>query len=182
VAGHSEGSLVGILAAKRSRVDAFVSIAGAGRDAPTVLREQLARNLSPELKAKSDRIIDELAAGRTVPDPPGELAALFRPSVQPYLISLFKYDPAREISTLGVPVLVLQGTTDHQVSVEDAGRLAEAAKGSRLRIIEGMNHPMKRVTSPVAQQLTYVISSFPIVPEVVEEVADFVRGLPPDGP
>ena len=176
--GHSEGSTVGILAAKRSKVDAFVSIAGPGRDAPTVLREQLARNLSPALKAKSDPIIDELAAGRTVPNPPKELAALFRPSVQPYLISYFKYDPTREIASLKIPVLVLQGTTDLQVSVEDARRLAEAANGSRLRIIEGMNHSLKRVSSAAGQQLSYFVSSLPLAPEVVEEVAGIMLDAP----
>ncbi len=178
VVGHSEGSLVGMLAAKRTKVDAFVSISGPGRDAPALIREQLSRNLPPDLMAKSDAILNELAAGRTVADTPKELAALFRPSVQPYLISYFKYDPAREIASLKVPVLILQGTTDLQVSVKDAKRLADASPGSRLRIVEGMNHTLKRVSSPTAQQLSYLVSSFPLAPEVVEEVATIML----DGP
>jgi uncharacterized protein len=43
---------------------------------------------------RADKIIDELVAGRTVDDIPKELASLFRPSVQPFLISKLRYDPA----------------------------------------------------------------------------------------
>ena len=41
IVGHSEGSLVGMLAARRVNVDAFVSLAGTGRDAPSGLRASL---------------------------------------------------------------------------------------------------------------------------------------------
>ena len=104
--------MIGILAAKQAKADALVSIAGAGRPAPALIREQLDTKLSQDLKASSDRILDELVAGQTVTDVPKDLMALYRPSVQPYLISWFKYDPAREIVALEIPVLIVQGTTD----------------------------------------------------------------------
>jgi len=69
--------------------------------------------------------------------------SLFRPSVQPYMISWFKYDPAAEIANLEVPVLILQGTTDLQVHVEDAKLLAKAKPDAKLRIFDGMNHVLK---------------------------------------
>jgi hypothetical protein len=59
IVGHSEGALVGTLAAKHAPADAFVSLAGVGRKMHVVLREQLAKNLSENLKEKSDAIIDE---------------------------------------------------------------------------------------------------------------------------
>src|SRR5262245_19817269 len=83
IVGHSEGALVGTLAARRAPADAFVSVAGVGRKVHTVLREQLAKNLPANLKDQSDKVIDELVAGRTVADPPKELASLVRPTVQP---------------------------------------------------------------------------------------------------
>src|SRR5262249_36126386 len=82
--GHSEGSLVGLVAAKDTKLDAFVSLCGPGRPLQDVLREQLKKNLSDELYKRSDEIITELEAGRAVKDSPKELVALFRPSVQPY--------------------------------------------------------------------------------------------------
>ena len=88
LAGHSEGALVATLAAGRTPVDGLVLIAGTGRPAGTVLREQLQRNLPSELYAQSDQIIASLEAGELVDSTPPDLAALFRGSVQPYLVSL----------------------------------------------------------------------------------------------
>jgi pimeloyl-ACP methyl ester carboxylesterase len=174
IVGHSEGSLIGMLAARKAKADAFVSIAGAGRSAPVVLREQLAKKLSEELKKKSDHIIDELVAGRTVADTPMVLAALFRPSVQPYLISYFKYDPARELAELKMPVLIVQGTTDIQISVEDAKLLAAAKKDAKLVVIDGMNHVFRKAKTPDEQQKAYYERTLPLMPEFVEEVAGFL--------
>lgn len=172
--GHSEGSLVGMIAAKQAKVDAFVSLAGSGRAAPALIREQLDAKLPPRLRATSNRILDELIAGRTVTEVPKDLAALYRPSVQPYLISWFKYDPAREIVALDIPVLIVQGTTDLQVSVDDAKRLAAAKKDAKLRLIDGMNHVLKHATLPAEQRATYTDPSLPINAKVVEEIAAFV--------
>lgn len=174
IVGHSEGSLVGMVAARKAKADAFVSIAGAGRSAPVVLREQLAKKPSEELKKNSDHIIDEVVAGRTVADPPAVLAALFRPSVQPYLISYFKYDPARELAELKMPVLIVQGTTDIQISVEDAKLLAAGKKDAKLVLIEGMNHVLRRATTSEEQRKAYYERTLPLVSELVEEIAGFL--------
>jgi pimeloyl-ACP methyl ester carboxylesterase len=175
VVGHSEGALVGLLAAKRAKADAYVSVAGAGRSAPEVLREQLGKNLPRDLKAKADPIIDAIVAGRPVADVPKELAALFRPSVQAYLTSYFKYDPAKEIATAGVPVLIVQGTTDVQISMEDAKRLAKARKGARLVVIKDMNHVLKLATTTEEQRKAYFDPSVKLAPRLVPEVAAFLR-------
>jgi uncharacterized protein len=177
VVGHSEGALLGMLAAKRAGARAFVSIGGLGRRAHEVIREQLGRNLPPELKdlrAKSDHILDELAAGRTVADPPKELDMLFRPSVQDYLISYFRYDPSREIADLEMPVLIVQGTTDLQTPVDDARRLVAAKPGSRLLLVDGMNHVLKRATTPEEQRAAYTDPSVPLATGLVEGVAKFL--------
>ena len=163
-----------MLAAKRAKVDAFVSVAGSGRTAPALIREQLNNRLTQGLKAKSDEILNELVARRIVADVPKELAALYRPSVQPYLISWFKYDPTVEIATLKIPVLVVQGTSDLQVSVDDAKRLAAAKKGARLRLIDGMNHVLKHATSAVDQQAAYTDPSRPIEAEAVQAITTFL--------
>jgi uncharacterized protein len=172
--GHSEGSLIGMLAAKQAKIDAFVSLAGSSRAAPALIREQLATKLAPNLKARSSQILDELVAGRTVTDVPKDLAALYRPSVQPYLIAWFKYDPVREIATLEVPVLIVQGTTDLQISVDDAKRLAAAKKDAKLRLIDGMNHVLKHATLPAEQQAAYTDPSLPIKAQALEEITAFL--------
>jgi uncharacterized protein len=163
-----------MLAAKQAKIDAFVSIAGSGRAAPALIREQLDAKLAPSLKARSSQILDELVAGRTVTDVPKDLAPLYRPSVQPYLISWFRYDPVREIAALEVPVLIVQGTTDLQVSVDDAKRLAAAKKNAKLRLIDGMHHVLKHATLPAEQQAAYTDPSLAVKAQVVEEIAAFL--------
>jgi pimeloyl-ACP methyl ester carboxylesterase len=172
--GHSEGSLIGMLAAQQAKVDAFVSLAGTSRAAPALIREQLDTKLAPNLRTRSNQILDELVAGRTVADVPKELAVLYRPSVQPYLISWFKYDPLREMAALRIPVLIVQGTTDLQITVDDAKRLASANGNAKLRLINGMNHVLKRATSPAEQQAAYTDPSFPIEAQAVEAIAAFL--------
>jgi hypothetical protein len=175
VVGHSEGSLVGMLAAKKGGADAFVAIAGCGRPAGEVLRWQLGKNLAGELREKSDQIVDELVAGRTVTDVPKALGPLFRPSVQPYLISYFRFDPAQEIARLEVPVLIVQGTTDLQTPFEEAEILAKALPNARFCLIEGMNHILKRATTPAEQKAAYTDPALPLAPELVEEVSTFLK-------
>jgi pimeloyl-ACP methyl ester carboxylesterase len=174
IVGHSEGAFVGMLAAKRAKADAYVSVAGPGRKLPEILREQLGKNLAGSLRTKAMRILDELVAGRTVAEVPKELAGAFRPSVQGYLMSSFKYDPAREFAALGMPVLIVQGTTDLQVTVEDAKRLAAAKKDARLLEIKDMNHVLKSATTLTEQKAAYTDPSRPLSPTLVPEVAKFL--------
>jgi pimeloyl-ACP methyl ester carboxylesterase len=177
VLGHSEGSLIGILAAEQAPYDALISIAGAGRGLGAVLRGQLKQNLPPELDSKANAIIAELEAGRAVSDVPSPLMALLRPSVQPYLISWLKYKPSKEIAGLSVPILVVQGTTDLQVSVDDAKLLAGNNQRATLAIIENMNHVLKHTTEKtVAGQLQcYSDPALPIEPRVVDAVEMFLK-------
>ena len=171
IAGHSEGSLIGMIAAQRGDADKFISIAGAGFAAGDLIVKQLEGKVPADMFEQSKRAIASLKDGKTTDDTPEELAALFRPSVQPYLISWFKYDPAVEIAKLKIPVLVLQGTTDIQVSVDDAKRLSKAPV-----IIEGMNHVLKQVPAdPIAQQKSYGDPALPISPALVKAIAGFVR-------
>ena len=178
VLGHSEGSLIGMLAAERARADAFISLAGPARRASDVLREQLRPQLPAELWQHSERILAELEQGRTTADVPPALAPLYRPSVQPYLISWFRYIPAEEIQRVPGPVLIVQGTTDVQVSVSEAHALQQARPDAELAVIEGMNHVLKLVPQDAAQQsASYSNPALPIAPALVERVGSFVTSV-----
>jgi len=175
VIGHSEGSLIGILAAKKAKVDAFTSLAGAAYNAAEIIRRQLQGKITPELMKSTEQILSELSAGRTVTDTPPELAGLFRPTVQPYMISWIRYDPAKEIAAIDAPVLVVQGATDLQVDIGNAKRLASANKGAKLAVIDAMNHVLKHAVTLEEQQAAYTDASIPIDPKLVEEVLAFLK-------
>lgn len=174
IAGHSEGALTGLLAARREKVDAFVSLAGPGRNFADVLREQLSNKLTAAARDRALKVIDDLAAGGTVQDPPPELAALFRPSVQPFLIALFKYDPAEELAAFDGPSLIVQGTPDLQITVADAERLAAANPKVTLKVFDGFNHLLKPATNQLEQTAAYHLPVPAVSRDVIETVADFL--------
>ena len=123
---------------------------------------------------------DSLKAGRTDENVPPQLQVIFRPSVQPYLISLFRQDPAAAFAKLKMPALIVQGTNDIQVGVGDARQLKNAKPDAQLAVIEGMNHVMRIVPKDVKQQLaSYNDPQLPLAAELGSRVVDFIDGLQP---
>ena len=182
VIGHSEGSLIGMITAGKAAVAGYVSVAGLGRPAVEGLKDQLNAQLLPVMgKEEADRacrMLDSLNRGESVIAPPPYLMAVFRPSVQPYLKSWFKYDPQQLVSKLKMPVLVLQGTTDLQVSVKDAELLHQAQPKSVLKIIDGMNHVLKHSDADRAKNMaTYKQPELPVEPELIRSIVQFIKGL-----
>ena len=177
IAGHSEGSLIGMVAAKRSKaVKGYVSISGCGSPAYEILEKQL-QSQPAQIQKESAEICKELREGRTVAQVPFYLAALYRQSVQPYLISWFAYNPAVEIAKLNIPVLILQGDKDIQVGIEEAEKLHAAHPSSSLYIIKEMNHVLKHCDTmqQMAQLATYSKPELPIKPELVSHIVEFVK-------
>ena len=175
VIGHSEGSLIGMIASQKTEVGKFISIAGVGVPAGELLREQL-KAQPPVILNQALPIIEKLEKGETEVNVPQILYSLFRPSVQPYIISWFKYDPKKEISKLNKPVMILQGTTDIQVSVSDAEKLAGANKNAEKRIIEGMNHILKPSEIEMQKNMqTYSNPNLPLKEGLIEAIIEFLN-------
>lgn len=177
IAGHSEGSLIGMVAATRSKaVKAYVSIAGCGSPAYEILEKQL-QSQPVQIQEESAAICKELREGRTVEKVPFYLAALYRQSVQPYLISWFAYNPSAEIARLSIPVLILQGDKDIQVGTDEAEKLHAAQPASSIYIIKDMNHVLKQCDTmqQMAQLATYSKPELPIKPELVEHIVEFIN-------
>src|SRR5690606_16560673 len=137
--GHSEGALIASLAAEPAGAAGLISLSGSARPIAAVLWEQLQTRLPPKPLAQSKVLIERLGQGQLTPEVPPRLQVLFRASVQPYLISLFRYDPSAAFAAPRMPALIIQGTRDIQVSVGDAHRLQAARPDAQLVLIEGMN-------------------------------------------
>lgn len=172
--GHSEGALIGLLVAQKVVVSKFVSISGAGNSSATLIEEQIGKN-APQLKEESQKIISQLRKGELVENISPYLAPVFRKSVQPYLISWFKYEPTKEIAKLQIPILIVQGTNDLQVEDKEAQLLKEAQPKAQLLLIEGMNHVLKKVKTLEENQLSYLNPDLPISGELVEGIASFIK-------
>lgn len=176
IAGHSEGSLIGMIAAK-DNADAYISIAGSGRPADELIVDQIEKQ-APMLIAETKEGFATLKKGQTFELKNNMLASLFRESVQPYLISWIKYNPQEEIKKLNMPVLILNGTTDIQVQTSEAELLKKANPKANLVIIEGMNHVFKKATNDRTENLTtYNNPALPIVPELSLKINSFIKSL-----
>ena len=177
VMGHSEGSLIGMIACENnSKVSKYISISGVAISADKIIKEQLA-NQPAMIKDAAFPILDNLKAGKTLSDVPQMLYSLFRPSVQPYMISWMKYNPQDEIKKLAIPILIIQGTTDIQVSESQADLLHSVSKKSSLCKIENMNHVLKtcKTTELTTQMTTYTSPDFPLADGLVKVIIDFVK-------
>lgn len=174
VAGHSQGSLVGMIAAQNN-TDLFISLEGAGRTIDEILVEQIGVQ-APFLKEETQRVLTELKAGKIVEDFNPMLISLFNKSVQPFLISWIKYNPQNEIKKLTIPVLVINGTKDIQVGISDAELLHEASKNSNMEIIEGMNHIFKEIKGDMNENmLSYTNPDLPIMKILTEIISTFIK-------
>ena len=177
--GHSEGALVATLAALEHDVSGLVLIAGTGRPAPDLIREQVSGSaMPPELKTRSDELLEKLKRGETDENVPRELGPLYRPSVQPYLISWFRHDPAKELAKVNAPVLLVQGTNDLQLRPTDTALLAQARPDATLITIEAMNHVLKLAPSTRAENIAlYSRPDVPLAPGLVKAIASFISDM-----
>jgi len=167
--GHGEAGLVGMLAAQREPVQAFVALCSSAENRAQVLKRQLNH-------PKADEIIAQLKQGSLTNDVPQELQVEFRESAQPYLISWMKYDPVTEIARLKMPVLIVGGTTDLEVPATDAEVLKKAAPGAELAIIPGMNHILKpALADKTANKSTYTQTSLALSGELISVLARFLK-------
>ncbi|GAA6767423.1 alpha/beta hydrolase [Flavobacterium sp. CGRL1] len=174
VIGHSEGSLIGMIAG--AKANKFISIAGAGESADKLLKSQISSKSNKQVEDMTFPIIDSLKAGNKVNKVDPLLNSLFRASIQPYLISWFKYDPQIEIKKLTVPVLIIQGNNDLQVSVKDAENLSQANKNAELVIIDKMNHVLKIIDGDKQANIaSYNNENLPVSETMVNKIVSFIK-------
>lgn len=175
IAGHSEGSLVGMIAAQKTKIDKYISIAGIADPIDKVISWQL-KQQSPQTSLLADSLFARLREGKKLDSVPPALFMLLRPSVQPYMASWMKYNPCEEIKKIKIPVLILQGSTDIQVKEEEGHKLQGCKPKCLLVIINGMNHVLKEAPADRKKNMdTYMDEKLPVVPRLVEEITKFVK-------
>lgn len=176
IIGHSEGSLIGMISLQNIKIRGFISLCGVGNSADVVLKKQLQPKLPPAFYAQVEPIIDSLKQGHQVKSFPPQLNSLFRPSVQPYLISWFKHNPTKLIKNLHCPVLIVQGERDIQVDSEEADLLHLAANQSKLLVLEKMNHVLKNIEGGMQENIaSYTNPNLPVNAELIKNIVEFIK-------
>ncbi len=155
ILGHSEGTAVALIAASRDKEVASVILAGAGSGpgADLVLEQQqavlAASTFSEEEKASRialQRRVQAAVLGtgdwKDVPDD------VRRQADTPWFRSFLAFDPAKVMSDVRQPILILQGERDKQVPPHHADKLGELARArkkvpaDRVKVVKlpGVNH------------------------------------------
>jgi uncharacterized protein len=175
VIGHSEGGLIAMLLAARAQPGAVVLLCAPGRRFATILREQLGPALPSGLRDEALAILSVLERGERILKVSAELAPLFRPSVQPYLMSLMPIDPVDALAAVPAPVMIVSGGHDIQIGVADAEALARARPDARRWHGEDMNHVLASAPAGRAGNLAlYADPDVTLVPGLVDAIAAFI--------
>ncbi|MEM6817497.1 MAG: alpha/beta fold hydrolase [Pseudomonadota bacterium] len=178
IAGHSEGGHIALTTAPEAKPDALIVLAGPGQHPADLIEKQLAAQLPGPLLEESRGVLEQLRAGQLVEKTPPLLDALFRKSVQPYLVSWFQYDPQAQIEALKLPILLVYGTGDVQVPATDGELLKAAQPNATLVTIEGMNHVLKDVRGDSSlAQTSYSDPALPLDPRLTKSLVAFVDEL-----
>ncbi len=141
--GHSEGALIGSIASLDENVHSFIAVCGVSESVDKIIIDQLKSipNLAMSAKKHINEIMNDEPLSEVVP----ELQSAFRPSVAPYLKSLFEIDPIVAMSKVEKPTLIIGGGCDVQVPTDHAKELDNAASDSKLLIINNMGHVLKNL-------------------------------------
>lgn len=177
VLGYDESSLIAMIAAKKLSADGYVSVAGFGRPMQEIMLENCKPRFPAYLFKQTQAIISSLEQGRMADSVPTILYMILRPTIQPYMMSLFRYNPAKEIGKLSMPCLVVHGTKDYQMLPQEATILAQGNPNVRLAFVEGMTHNLRDMNQEPAKAAKSRFASFqnPIMPKLISDVSEFVK-------
>lgn len=170
--GHSQGSLIAMLASKN--VDKVISLAGPSVSADDAIVKQI-NERGPMLDSIIRAHFKELKATGKIKTVHPMLISLLHQKNQPFIKSWMQYNPSKEIKKVNIPVLIINGTEDLQVKVNDAKELHAANPKSKLVIIEKMNHVLKEVNSITENQSSYYSADFPLSKKLITTVVNFVK-------
>ena len=173
VAGHSEGSLVGMTASQKN-VSAFISLAGTGNTIDVILKEQINKQ-APMLNDANAKILEQLQEGKIVKDVNPMLQSLYDEESQPFLIDWIKRNPQNEIAKLNIPVLIINGTKDIQVEEKEAELLHKANPKSKMVIIDNMNHIFKEIEKDEENMASYNNPNLPVQKDLITTIVSFLK-------
>jgi alpha-beta hydrolase superfamily lysophospholipase len=179
VAGHSEGGLLALRAAKAENICGVVLLAAPGQKLGDTIRKQLQANpANAPLLTSAEQALSELEAGRRVSVEgmhPALAQGLFNPAVQGYAIELLRQDPAKLAGEVSRPMLIVQGGRDLQVDVANGEAIRKAAPKASYALLQAMNHVLTDAPEERSANLaTYADPSRQLSAGLADRVAAFV--------
>ncbi|MDR3695379.1 DUF3887 domain-containing protein [Mucilaginibacter sp.] len=177
VFGHGEGALVSMIAIIDRPVKGYIAAESASEQGDKVLMDQMKsrpKYQQDEFKA----ILDSLKKGKTTDKVDPSLYFIARPTIQNFLMSVCRLVPTRGMKAMKIPAMIIQGTTDLTVPVDNAEKLKKAKSDAQLLIIKGMNHILKDAPADEEKNTdTYSKPDLPLSAGLVPGMVDFINKL-----
>ena len=170
--GHSQGSLVAMLASKD--VDKYISLAGPSKSADKAIIKQI-KEKAPFLDSINRAHFKELKETGNVKTVNPMLVSIFAKPNQSFLNSWIQYNPSKEIKKINIPTLIINGDKDLQVPISDAEELKKASPKSELVIIKNMNHVLKDIQKDKDNLASYYSADFKLSKKLIETIVSFVK-------
>ncbi len=171
LAGHSQGSLIAMLAL--DNVDKYISIAGAGETIDKTLIRQLTKQ-SAELGKTAISHFKELKETEEIKVVDPNLITIFAKQNQPFWLSWIEIDPTKEIQNVKIPSLIINGDKDLQVLIKDAENLKKVKPDAEYVIIKNMNHILKDIQKDQDNIISYSNPDFRISKELIKVITNFI--------
>ena len=188
--GHSMGALLAmILASRTDGVDGVVSLAGPGRRLKEILLEQNlwfqdeleVSNISREqMSTRQAKFISSLESDNDWDEKTEDSWILLYRRKRKLYKSLINEDPLDYVRQLSCWLLIVQGTKDVQVGVEDATRLYDAGIASKVPcsmvMLNGYNHLFQRaVNSNIEDLISYTDRRRKVSATFISTLAELIR-------
>ena len=174
IIGHSQGSLVGMLASKK-HVTKYVSLAGPSESFDTTIIKQVRQQNGDSIANILQNHFKELNSTGSIKKLDPNFAGMFNPINQKFFKSYNHYIPKEEIKKVNIPTLILNGTKDLQVLENDANALYNAKPNAQLKLIDNMNHVLKTITKDEDNLTSYSKAEFPLSKELVHVITNFIK-------
>jgi dienelactone hydrolase len=187
VLGHSLGGMLAPRIGERDRALAgLVILAGATRPLPDMMEEQITymRGLPGADTAAYDKALADLAPSfseiraLTAADSASRKLVFGAPAA--YWLDLAAYRPVYVAAKLRLPILILQGGRDYQVTMVDFETWREGLAGNtavEFREYPSLNHLFIAGSGP-PNPAEYGVAGA-VDPQVIADIADWVTALPP---
>jgi hypothetical protein len=186
VIGHSEGGLVAMLGAARDRgIAALVLLETMGTTGADLNLWQVNHSLersarSPAEKAATVDLQKRIQAAVLTGTGWDKISREYRQADTPWFKSFLTFDPARTMSRISQPLLIVHGLLDTQVPSSSADQLEALAKsrknnkGVEVAKIPGVNHVLAQAVTGEPEEYA-TLKDKQVSPAVSAAVTDFLK-------
>jgi pimeloyl-ACP methyl ester carboxylesterase len=189
IAGHSEGGAIAMLAAAREKkIKALVLIAAPGATGAELILEQQRHQLDLMKVSDAERA-EKIALQKQIQQAvlSGKGMDAFPEQIQkqadtPWFRSLLAFDPAKAMSRVSQPVLIVQGDLDVQIPPHHADKLGDLARarkknpGADVLHIPGINHLLVPATTGEVQEYQ-TLKDRTVSEQVPGAIADWLKKM-----